>query len=111
MLHELLVTLMGNPGDIFLQRNQFKIHDGFPLLHPGEKSSLERLAHLGYLYQQIQTFLDMDTPGMHRSVLATSLDNYLNFYRTDICDLEIQCMEPHSTVGIVQLKLEKVDLH
>jgi hypothetical protein len=77
-------------------------------LHSGEKTSLEQLAILGHYFYQIQAFLDTDHKGNHRSVLASSLDKYMNLYRTDICDLEVQSMEPLSTISTIQLKLEKV---
>jgi hypothetical protein len=110
MLHELLVTMMGHPGDIFQEQLDFKITPGFTLLHIAEKTTLEQLAQLGYLYKRIQGILEEPSDSLYRSVFISSIDDYLNHYRADICDLEVYCMEPHSTMSTVQIKLGKVSI-
>jgi hypothetical protein len=111
MLHELLVTMMGHPGEIFQEQLDFKITPGFTFLHIAEKGALEQLAQLGLYFKRIQAFLQETPPGVYRSVFVSSLDDYLNHYRADICDLEVSCMEPHSTISMVQIKLDKVSIH
>ncbi|KAF9419373.1 hypothetical protein BGZ94_009431 [Podila epigama] len=63
MLHELLITLSGYPGDIFrpyppepMQATTFAVHD-FPLLHPAEKEGLDRLAQLGFYFKEFNEFI------------------------------------------------------
>jgi len=63
MLHELLLTLSGYPGDIFqpfplepATPTTFAITN-FPLLHPAEKEGLDRLAQLGFHYRNFQRFI------------------------------------------------------
>ncbi|GJJ77702.1 gamma-tubulin complex component 4 [Entomortierella parvispora] len=63
MLHELLLTLSGYPGDIFqpfplepATPTTFAITN-FPLLHPAEKEGLDRLAQLGFYYRDFQRFI------------------------------------------------------
>lgn len=63
MLHELLLTLSGYPGDIFqpfplepAAPTTFAITN-FPLLHPAEKEGLDHLAQLGFHYRNFQRFI------------------------------------------------------
>ncbi|CAG8511446.1 6042_t:CDS:2 [Funneliformis caledonium] len=65
MLHELLLTLSGLSGDLFVPypsepetATTYKIPPEFPFLHEAEKSSLERLAALGFYYRKLTNFLD-----------------------------------------------------
>ncbi|CAG8783199.1 17294_t:CDS:2, partial [Cetraspora pellucida] len=65
MLHELLLALSGLSGDLFVPfppqpetATTFKIPLDFPFLHEAEKTSLERLAALGFYYRYIVLFLD-----------------------------------------------------
>ncbi|CAG8637975.1 11639_t:CDS:2, partial [Gigaspora rosea] len=65
MLHELLLALSGLSGELFVPfppqpetATTFKIPPDFPFLHEAEKTSLERLATLGFYYRRIVLFLD-----------------------------------------------------
>src|ERR1044071_5212564 len=65
MLHELLLALSGLSGDLFVPyppepetATTFKIPPEFPFLHEAERSSLERLAALGFYYRKLTKFLD-----------------------------------------------------
>src|SRR6266498_1759603 len=65
MLHELFLALSGLSGDLFVPyppepetATTFKIPPDFPFLHEAEKSSLERLATLGFYYRKLINFLD-----------------------------------------------------
>src|SRR6266480_6781524 len=66
MLHELLLALSGLSGDLCVPyppepeiATTFKIPPDFPFLHEAEKSSLERLAALGFYYRKLTNFLDI----------------------------------------------------
>nr|CAG8515518.1 7113_t:CDS:2 [Entrophospora candida] len=81
MLHELLLALSGYSGDLFVQYpsgseqpETFKIPPDFPFLHDAERSSLERLAELGFYYHKILDFLDQQ----RNKCLVMSNDNSNN---------------------------------
>ncbi|KAG2180953.1 hypothetical protein INT43_008533 [Umbelopsis isabellina] len=111
MLHELLLVLSGYPGDVFTpspaeHTNTFAIAADFPLLHDAERAALNRLAHLGWLYSQIDSFvrsirntatcnaIEANTPhGSYVQALAVALNSVLKQYREAIIDCEKRILE------------------
>ncbi|KAF9585843.1 Gamma-tubulin complex component 4 [Lunasporangiospora selenospora] len=83
MLHELLVALSGYPGDIFRPfppepaiATTFAIQD-FPLLHPAEKATLDRLAQLGFYFREFGDFiLSCRALNLSHSSIAPSSSRY-----------------------------------
>lgn len=48
MLHDILLSLLGFPGDIIVQQdNTFSVRQGFALLQPAEKEQVNRIVPLG----------------------------------------------------------------
>ncbi|KAG0339693.1 Gamma-tubulin complex component 4 [Podila humilis] len=123
MLHELLVTLSGYPGDIFqpfppepLKATTFAVHD-FPLLHPAETEGLNRLAQLGFYFKEFNDFiaiyrtptftstsnLTTTTPppsqGLYLKALAISLETRLLCYRRTIIQTEAAILSGEDNLG------------
>lgn len=111
MLHELLLVLSGYPGDVFTPSpaehpDTFAIAADFPLLHDAERAALNRLARLGWLYAQIDSFvrsirntatsstIKANTPhGSYVQALAVALNSVLKQYRETIIDCEKRILE------------------
>lgn len=113
MLHELLLVLSGYPGDVFIsspaapqESTTFAIASDFPLLHDAERSALNKLAHLGWQYSQIDGFVRgirnsmtsntiraatavVAVPhGSYIQALAVALNDILKEYRDTIINCE-----------------------
>lgn len=61
MIHELLLALNGISGDVFVDNKElqcYQIPDELDFLHASERSLLEGVAQLGYVYQQIRTIVE-----------------------------------------------------
>ncbi|KAG0317617.1 hypothetical protein BGZ99_006188, partial [Dissophora globulifera] len=124
MLHELLITLSGYPGDIFRPfppepslPTTFAITD-FPLLHPSERELLNRLAQLGFYVQEFNKFiaacqshatslsqqrlsqpLSPVLPGLYIKALASALDRKLQGYRQVIVQTEAAILSGQDNLG------------
>ncbi|KAK3817162.1 MAG: gamma-tubulin complex component protein [Linnemannia gamsii] len=127
MLHELLITLSGYPGDIFRPFPQepeiattFAITD-FPLLHPAEKEGLNRLAQLGFYFKGFNTFITSSRsssqqhhrqsspnnetdnvpapPGLYLRAMANALDRKLQCYRQVIVQTEAAILSGEDNLG------------
>lgn len=91
MLHELIFVLSGFPSDVFIPFPSddpctFSINPDFPLLHPAERESLNRLGQLGWIYAKLNTFsVKQDA---YAQAMATALEATLEEYRRDILDME-----------------------
>ncbi|KAI9099417.1 gamma-tubulin complex component protein [Phlyctochytrium arcticum] len=69
MLHELLLCVAGHAGDVFVPTPSptdlsadpvaatFAVSPNFPFLHPAERTALNRLAHLGFLFKKVENFI------------------------------------------------------
>ncbi|KAF8941807.1 Gamma-tubulin complex component 4 [Haplosporangium gracile] len=127
MLHELLITLSGYPGDIFRPfpfepetPTTFAITD-FPLLHPAEKEGLNRLAQLGFYFREFNTFItscrspsqryrQQTSPdgksanvlaplGLYLRAMANALDRKLQSYRQVIVQTEAAILSGEDNLG------------
>ncbi|KAF9330720.1 Gamma-tubulin complex component 4 [Linnemannia elongata] len=127
MLHELLITLSGYPGDIFKPfpfepeaPTTFAITD-FPLLHPAEKEGLNRLAQLGFYFKEFNTFITScrspsqqrgqitpsdgeatnvpTPPGLYLRAMANALDKKLQSYRQVIVQTEAAILSGEDNLG------------
>lgn len=127
MLHELLITLSGYPGDIFKPfpfepetATTFAITD-FPLLHPAEKEGLNRLAQLGFYFKEFNTFITScrspsqqrgqitpsngeatnvpTPPGLYLRAMANALDKKLQSYRQVIVQTEAAILSGDDNLG------------
>ncbi|KAI8358346.1 gamma-tubulin complex component protein [Mortierella sp. GBAus27b] len=118
MLHELLITLSGYPGDLFrpfppapATATTFAITD-FPLLHPAEKESLDRLAQLGFYYRVFNNFVSAclrpalsskqhASSGLYLRALANALERKLQDYRQVIIQTEAAILSGEDNLGAV----------
>src|SRR5437763_6464537 len=112
MLHELLLALSGLSGDLFVPyppepeiATTFKIPPDFPFLHEAERSSLERLAKLGFYYHKILEFLDQqrnkslamsnsnnnnnESKGLFIQALCNSINDILKDFQKIIIEAEM----------------------
>ncbi|KAF9195153.1 Gamma-tubulin complex component 4 [Haplosporangium sp. Z 767] len=122
MLHELLITLSGFPGDIFRPfplepevATTFAITDDFPFLHPAEKEGLDRLAQLGFYFKDFNDFIlscrspspysaSIDGPpphpsGLYLKALVNALEKKLQSYRRVIVDTEAAILSGEDNLG------------
>ncbi|KAL0089548.1 gamma-tubulin complex component protein [Phycomyces blakesleeanus] len=115
MLHELLFVLSGYPGDVFIPHppqnpSTFVIPPEFPLLHPTERESLNRLAQLGFVFAQLTQFVasvkDLKQPNTHQKpcgaylqAVVTTLEGILNNYRQDIIAMEKRILNKDDEAG------------
>ncbi|KAI9025017.1 gamma-tubulin complex component protein [Phycomyces nitens] len=115
MLHELLFVLSGYPGDVFIpypsqNPSTFAIPPEFPLLHPTERESLNRLAQLGFLFAQLTQFVasvkDLKQPkirqkpcGAYLQAVVTTLEGILNNYRQEIIVMEQRILNKDDEAG------------
>ena len=57
MLHELLLALFGHTGSIIIEtEDQFLVNPKLDFLTPAEIELISRIAKLGYMYKNIQSF-------------------------------------------------------
>ncbi|KAF9437735.1 hypothetical protein BGZ76_011373 [Entomortierella beljakovae] len=113
MLHELLLTLSGYPGDIFQPfppepaiATTFAITN-FPILHPSEKESLDQLAQLGFYFKQFNTFISncrshshtRQQSGIYIRALANALERKLQVYRNVIVQAEAAILSGEDNLG------------
>ncbi|KAI7827665.1 gamma-tubulin complex component protein [Gamsiella multidivaricata] len=125
MLHELLIALSGYPGDIFRPfplepevATTFAVID-FPLLHPAEKESLNRLAQLGFYFKEFNSFISAcrstRTPshatasaqqqaapaGLYLKAVANALERKLQEYRQVIIQTEAAILSGEDNLGAI----------
>jgi gamma-tubulin complex component 4 len=62
MLHEILLALLGIPGNLIVEEeDSFKISPFINFLTESEKELINRLVILGFYYKKILAFLDFNT--------------------------------------------------
>ena len=107
ILNELLVALLGHPGDIFEKKNNYKAATEFPYIHPSERLALDRVSILGSQYEIMRNFVDNNKyNGLYMSIFAMSIDRIMEDYEREIVELE-SCLESTTPVlGEVTLKLQ-----
>ena len=106
VLHELLVALLGHPGDVFEEKRGYKAAVDFPFIHSSERLALDRVSSLGLQYEMLQEYVENNRfNGIYRSALGLAVDRVLNSYHHDIVELETQIESENSVLGQVSLKL------
>ena len=106
VLHELLVALLGHPGDVFEKKRGYKAAVDFPYIHPSERLALDQVSSLGLQYEIMQEYVeDNRFNGIYRSALGLAIDRVLNSYHRDIVELGAQIESENSVLGQVALKL------
>ncbi len=62
MLHEILLALLGVPGNLIVEEeDHFKISPFINFLTEPEKELINRLVVMGFYYNKIQSFLDFNS--------------------------------------------------
>ncbi|KAG9305633.1 hypothetical protein G9A89_001694, partial [Geosiphon pyriformis] len=118
MFHELLLALSGLSGDLFIPYPPapenpvlFKIPPDFPFLHQAERTSLERLAILGFHYRAIVIFLDSNrgrnvstTPrGSFVYAFCNAVNDALSDYKKLVIETEKKVLNKDDTGGFVSI--------
>ncbi|KAI9202458.1 gamma-tubulin complex component protein [Polychytrium aggregatum] len=98
MLHELLLAMSGHSGNVFSPfpaegpRTQ-RIEPDFPFVHPSEASGLNRLAQLGFKFNQIARFLSEQR---HQGDFRTSTrENAKLFLSALVGSIEAHVLDPY----------------
>ncbi|KAF9971585.1 Gamma-tubulin complex component 4 [Actinomortierella ambigua] len=122
MLHELLLALAGFPGNVFrpfppppLQPTTLALADHFPMMHPGERETLDRLAELGFLFMTMNKFIvacrsshsitatkassHTTTTGLYRKAMAIALERRLQGYRKVLIETERSILSGEDKLG------------
>lgn len=109
MLHELLLALSGVPGDIFADdkaAQRYRIPDEYSFLHDSERSLLEAVAQLGYVYRQIREVLDQwaragepELPTQPAHVSKRALKRLQNAATHDFSNMDNALGPPGETVA------------
>ena len=121
MLHELLLTLSGHPGDVFAPSfnttarggEGFSIPPDFPFLHSAERYALERLSVLGYYYQNFTTFINSGrkAASANRSIRSNTTGPYGSYFRAFCATLDKELEEYRELIIDCEIKiLSKLDL-
>ncbi|XP_022106638.1 gamma-tubulin complex component 4-like [Acanthaster planci] len=134
MLHELLLSLSGFPGSIFVngENGTIKVVPDIPFLHRSEVSILNRLCILGTHYRRFREFIkeysgspsssldpSRDAPkdhlklrdGLYLRAFCAGLDKVLDPYRKELLRLEQEILlDPHLTPCHIQEVLEPYQL-
>ena len=106
ILNELLVALVGYPGDVFQKSNGYKASLEFPFVHPADRLALDRIAILGSQYELLDNFVQTNRyNGLYKSALALSVDGILEEYQRDIVELESKIS--NLVLGEIQLQLQQ----
>ena len=98
MLHELLISLRGHSGYIFIDNEvKMTVNPTLPFLHPCEVAILNSLLELGTDYRTLQAFIaggggvneDNEAgPGIYHEAVCQGLDLVLDGYRDTLSQLE-----------------------
>jgi hypothetical protein len=106
MLHELLVAMVGHPGDIFRHNQEFSISPAIEL-HISERLALSELSSLGFKYSIIHDFTEEFHMDIYKSTLSYSINSFLEAYRSLILELEPVILQKGSTIGQIKTKVDK----
>ncbi|KAG0254485.1 Gamma-tubulin complex component 4 [Actinomortierella ambigua] len=120
MLHELLLALAGFPGNVFrpfppapLQPTTLALADDFPMMHPGERETLHRLAGLGFQFMTMNKFIEAcrsshhinttkatsHKTGLYRKAMAIALERRLQGYRRVLIETERSILSGEDNLG------------
>lgn len=81
MLHELLLSLIGKPGQIIIHGDGcFKIDPYIDFISEPEKDILNKICMLGYHYCKIERFLD-ENHKIFSDISTTDLSSFINSHR------------------------------
>ena len=73
MLHEILLALLGIPGNLIIEEEDcFKISPFINFLTESEKELINRLIIMGFYYKRIVSFLDFNSQMISQSVILLS---------------------------------------
>ena len=88
MLHDVLLSLLGFPGDVIVESEYtFKVADGFDLVNLSEKELLNRIVPLGWYYLYLSSFVERYEVQWGDSHGDGSFQSYLAACAAGIADL------------------------
>ena len=112
MLHEVLIALTGNPGNIFVEQGSssngneyydslqnknygFKVADCVTFIGPSEKEELEDLVDVGFRYKRLSTLIDnqLNRPkSSYVRVMCMAMKRIADEYTMEIAKVEKQIL-------------------
>ncbi|XP_019863534.1 PREDICTED: gamma-tubulin complex component 4-like, partial [Amphimedon queenslandica] len=128
MHHEILLTLSGCPGDVFMtsrETGHYEIIPDIPYIHPSEVSLINGLVSLGSYYKflidfvskQTSAIVNLATPpdseenqlGLYLRALGFGINNVLEPYRMRLVEVEQECIaDPHLPLSHIKHRFEQV---
>lgn len=100
MIFEILLSLLGFPGEIVIEDNDkktYRVRDGMPYLQEGERVQIDRLAPLGWYYKWLQSYgekydvkwgIRNENFEAYKAALSAAISDLLEEYARDIAYLE-----------------------
>ncbi len=119
LVHEILLTLSGLPGQVFYfekvedegRRCRLAIEVASQL-HPAETRALEHLTELGVVYQRIRRILKKLPEGIYPAALAIGIRESLDEYAGHIVQVEEAVMssntEPFASIALLETHFASV---
>ena len=106
MLHELLLSLSGVPGDIFVFEQTSRLPktvlslEYSSVFHPSEVVALERIACLGALVEYIQKQILNLPNGIYYQSLAFEIQKILKDYQNVVVECERRVLTTDRTMSL-----------
>lgn len=92
MIAEVLLVLAGHPSSLFLPSSELS-HAFLPLLHPGEKQSLEFLSRIAQRYNKLKAATrNLCGESEYLSSLCAAIDLILGEYETLVVEIEARVL-------------------
>uniref|UniRef100_T1IZF1 Gamma-tubulin complex component n=1 Tax=Strigamia maritima TaxID=126957 RepID=T1IZF1_STRMM len=126
MLHEILLSLSGYPGSLFIESTAgtYKLVKDIPFIHPSESRILERLCQIISHHQTILNFIHLNgfntqknvekprqKQGTYMKAFCRGLDLVLDPYRQLILEIQSEMLKnPHLPISYLQKSLEEYHL-
>lgn len=117
MLHEILLALLGHPGNLIIKSElHFEINPLITFLSSAEKDLINRILPLGSYFQSLSKILtrihqeetSLDSQGLYLKALAQGVEEILDGYKEIILEIERDFLENRVfTLSLLALKLNK----
>eukprot|EP00047_Mylnosiga_fluctuans_P018245 m.68639 g.68639 ORF g.68639 m.68639 type:complete len:601 (+) comp7509_c0_seq3:49-1851(+) len=105
MYNELLLALLGHPGDIFVDHGgSIKVARGLPYMDASEEARLNRLCELGSMFQRLDAYANLHTTDLYLRCVRLSLLDAIQPYCDAVLEFE-EKVAAHPHVPVAQLFL------
>ena len=107
MLHEILMALLGFPGDIVVEcHGTYKVRENFELLTLAEVEQINKLVPLGWFVSTLSNYTDEHAVRwnsdskpieLYKSALCTGIVDFISEYTEDIANFELRLHENNAS--------------